>query len=339
MSGSSALPSVGAMKAIRQDRYGGPEVLVLDELPDPVPGPGEVLVRVRAASVNAADWHVMRGDPRIARIASPGVFGRRGPKAPVRGHDVAGVVEARGTGATRFAVGEEVLGDVGDRGGAFAELVSVPERLLVQKPANLDFDEAAALPLAGTTAMLLLDAGGVTAGSSVLLVGASGGVGTFALQLAHARGAEVTAVCTGNSAQARALGAAHVVDYTRTGLPDGRHDAVLDLTGRYRLRELLRRTDPDGVLVLSGGGNSEGGSLVGPMGLMIAGSLAGLRRRPRVAVPLARPGQGLAELVAMAGAGTVRAVIERRVCLAEVPDAIRRMEREHTRGKIVVEVG
>ncbi|WP_181782171.1 NAD(P)-dependent alcohol dehydrogenase [Pseudonocardia pini] len=327
------------MKAIRQDRYGGPEVLALSEVPDPVPGPGEVLVRVHAASVNAADWHILRGDPYLARLVAPAVFGRHGPRSPVGGHDVAGVVEALGPGATRFAVGDAVLGDVGDGGGAFAELVSVGESLLVPKPASLSFEQAAALPLAGTTALLLLRSAEVREGSSVLIVGASGGVGTYAVQLAAAWGAEVTAVCSArNMEQARALGATHVVDRTRTGLPAERYDSVVDLAGRYRLRDLLRRTAPEGVLVLSGGGISEGGSLVGPMGLMIAGRLAGLRGRPRVAVPTARAGDGLAEVVALAAAGTLRPVIERTVALAEVAAAIEHMEREHTRGKLVVTV-
>lgn len=327
------------MKAIRQDRYGGPEVLTLDELPDPVPGPGEVLVRVKAASLNAADWHIMRGDPYLARLAAPAVFGRHGPRRAVRGRDVAGVVEALGPHVTRFGVGDAVVGDLGERDGAFAELARAPESLLEKVPAGLSFEEAAALPLAGTTALLLLRAGRVLAGSSVLLLGASGGVGTYALQLAAAWGAEVTAVCsTRNVDQARALGAAHVVDRHRAELPDTRYDTVVDLVGRYRLRELRRRTAPGGVLVLSGGGTSEGGSLVGPMGLMVAGRLAGLGGRPRVAVPLVRAGDGLAEVVALAAAGTLRPVVERRVALAEVPDAIRHLERGHARAKIVVTV-
>jgi NADPH:quinone reductase-like Zn-dependent oxidoreductase len=322
------------MKAIRQTRYGGPEVLELADLPDPVPGPGEVLVRTRAASVNAADWHVMRGDPMLARL-DRSAFGLHGPRHPVRGHDVAGTVEALGPGVTRFAVGDAVLADVGMRGGTFAELVLVPVDLAVPKPASLAFEDAAALPLAGTTALTLLRP--VAAGTSVMIIGASGGVGTFAVQLAAARGAEVTAVCsTRNVEQARALGAAHVVDHTRADLPDARYDSVLDLAGTRRLGELRRRTAPSGTLVLSGGGNSTGGSLVGPMGLMIAGRLSGMGGGPRVAVPMAKPGDGLDDLVALAAAGTVRAVVERTFALAEVPDAIRYMEREHARGKLVV---
>lgn len=322
------------MKAIRQTRYGGPEMLELADLPDPTPGPGEVLVRMHAASVNAADWHIMRGDPWLARL-DRSVFGRTGPRYPVRGHDVAGVVEATGPGVTRFAVGEAVVADVGTRGGAFAELVRVPVGLAVPKPAALSFEEAAALPLAGTTALTLLRP--VRAGTSVMIIGASGGVGTFAVQLAAARGAEVTAVCsTRNVEQAHALGASHVVDHTRSDLPDIRYDSVVDLAGTRGLGELRRRTAPTGVLVLSGGGNSTGGSVLGPLGLMLGGRIAGLRRAPRVAVPLAKPGDGLDELVALAAAGTVRAVVERTFTLAEVPEAIRYMEQEHARGKLVV---
>jgi NADPH:quinone reductase-like Zn-dependent oxidoreductase len=173
----------------------------------------------------------------------------------------------------------------------------------------------------------------------VLVVGASGGVGTFAVQIAAAWGAEVTAYCsTRGLEQARALGAVHVVDRTRSDLPAERYDSTVDLAGSYRLGDLRRRTTPRGVLVLSGGGTSDGGSLVGPMGLMIAGRLAGLRGRPRVVVPLVRAGEDLAELVALAAAGTVRPVVERTVPLAGVPDAIRYMEREHASGKLVVAV-
>jgi NADPH:quinone reductase-like Zn-dependent oxidoreductase len=322
------------MKAIRQTRYGGPEVLELVDLPDPVPGPGEVLVRMHAASVNAADWHIMRGDPWLARL-DRSVFGRTGPRHPVRGHDVAGTVEALGPGSTRFAVGDAVVADVGTRGGTFAELVRVPEALAVPKPAELSFDEAAALPLAGTTALTLLRP--VRAGSSVMIIGASGGVGTFAVQLAAARGAEVTAVCSArNLEQARGLGATHIVDYGEADLPDARYDTVVDLAGTRRLGELRRRTNPSGVLVLSGGGNSSGGSLLGPMGLMIGGRVAGLRGAPRVAVPTATPGDGLDELVALAAAGSVRTVVERTFTLAEVPQALRYMEQEHARGKLVI---
>jgi len=327
------------MKAIRQDRYGGPEVLELAEVPDPVPGPGEVLVRVRAASVNAADWHILRGDPYLARLVDRTTFGRRGPRHPIPGRDVAGTVEALGPGVTRFSVGDAVVGEVGDRGGAFAELVAVGEGLLVAKPESLSWTEAAALPLAGNTALLLAGEARVHPGSTLLVLGASGGVGTFLVQIAAARGAEVTAVCsTRNVEQARALGAAHVVDRTRDPLPDIRYDSVVDLAGGRGLGEVRRRTAPAGVLVLSGGGTSEGGSLVGPMGLMIAGGVVGLRGRPRIVIPTARAGQNIAEIVALAAAGTVRPVIERTYALADVPEAIRHMEQEHTRGKLVVTI-
>jgi NADPH:quinone reductase-like Zn-dependent oxidoreductase len=329
-------PSVCGMKAIRQARYGGPEVLELVEVPDPVPGPGEILVRVHAAALNAADWHVMRGDPWLARLATPGIFGRSGPLHPVRGHDVAGTVVATGSGSSRFLVGDAVVADVDDKAGTFAELVVAPEALFVAKPEALSFEEAAALPLAGTTALCLLDAAGVGEETSLLVVGASGGVGTFAVQLAAARGAAVSALCSArNLEQARALGATTVFDRA-AGLPGRSFDAVIDLAGKYRLRELLRCTESDGVLVLSGGGTSDGGSVVGPMGLMIAGKLAGLRGRPVVKIPAVTGGQGLAELVALAAEGTVKPVIERRFALAEVPEAIRYMEQEHARGKLIV---
>src|SRR4051794_3957317 len=238
------------MKAIIHDRYGPPAVLRLGDVEKPAPGPGEVLVRVRAAAINARDWHTMRGDPYLARLS----FGLRAPKVRIRGTDFAGLVERTGAGVTRFAAGDEVYGETD---GAFAEYVRVPDDRLDTKPANLTFEQAAALPLAGNTALTgLRDVARVRAGHRVLINGASGGVGTFAVQLARSYGAEVTAVCRDrNAGLVRSLGAAHVVDYTRDDFTRAghRYDVVFDLVGNRSLTDLRRALTPTGTLVLSGG--------------------------------------------------------------------------------------
>ena len=213
------------MKAIVQDRYGPPEVLEFREVPTPVPAAGEV--RVRAAAVNAYDWHVMRGDPYLARLT----LGPLRPRSPIRGRDFAGTVEAAGPGVRRFAAGDDVYGDLGAADGAFAEYVCVPADAIDRRPAGLTHEQAAALPLAGTTALTgLRDAGRAGPGTRVLINGASGGVGTFAVQIAKALGARVTAVCsTRNAELARSIGADHVVDYTRDDFAtaEARYDVPL----------------------------------------------------------------------------------------------------------------
>lgn len=245
------------MKAIVQDRYGSSEVLEFREVDRPVPKDGEVLVRVRAASVNARDWHVMRGDPYVARLA----FGLRRPKRRMRiqGGDFAGVVEAVGKDVTRVRPGDEVYGEAD---GAFAEYLCAPQGVLGPKPANLSFEQAAAVPLAGNTALMgLRDVGKVGPGQHVLVNGASGGVGTFAVQIAKALGAEVTGVCsTRNVDLVRSLGADHVVDYTREDFTrtGARYDLVFDLVGNRTLADCRRALNPTGMLILAGGGVSEG---------------------------------------------------------------------------------
>jgi NADPH:quinone reductase-like Zn-dependent oxidoreductase len=331
-------PSVGGVKAMVQRRYGGPEVLALADVPVPVAGAGEVLVAVRAASVNAADWHVMRGDPYLARVMSPAVFGRRGPKRAVRGHDVAGVVAAVGGGVSDLAVGDEVFGNVGFDAGTFAEYVVAPAELLAPKPVSLSDEQAAAVPLAGSTAVEAL--ADVRAGQRVLVNGAAGGVGTFAVQIAHARGAEVTGVCRAERVDLVAsLGADHVID---RGAADfaagpGRYDVVLDLVGDRSLRDLRRAAAPDGTILLSGGGISRGGSLVGPMGLIIRGQLASRFVPQRVRVFSSRPHRDhLLALTELIDAGRIAPVIDRAYPLADVPEAIRRLEAGQARGKVVI---
>ena len=326
------------MQAIVQDRYGGPEVLELREVPDPVPGHREVRLRVTASSVNAADWHMMRGDPRVARLS----IGVRRPRAAVRGRDVVGVVDALGPGVTRWQVGDAVYGDLGDGSGAFAELACAHEDWLGRPPAGLSPEQCAAVPLAAKTALFCLrDAAGLTAGQRVIVIGASGGVGTYAVQLAAHLGADVTAVCsTRNVDLVRSLGADEVVDYTReplTGLPA--YDVVLDLAGTRRLRDLVQLATPHATLVLSGGGTSEGGSLLGPVALMLRAQLTSRWMTQQVRIPQSPPdGTAMGELTHLVEAGALRPVVERTYKLAEVPDALRYVESEHARAKVAVSV-
>ncbi|MEU8183589.1 NAD(P)-dependent alcohol dehydrogenase [Micromonospora sp. NPDC049044] len=326
------------MKAIVQDRYGPPDTLTLADVDTPVPAPDEVLVRVEAAALNAYDWHAMRGDPRLARLA----LGRSRPRARIRGRDFAGRVEAVGAHVREFQPGDAVFGDLGDANGAFAQYVCVPESLVAAKPANLTAQQAAALPLAGVTALMGLAAGPVEPGHRVLVNGASGGVGTLAVQLATALGATVTAVCsTRNVELVSSLGADHVVDYTRDdfALDTRRYDVVFDLVGNRSLRALRRVLTPTGTLVLSGGGVYRGGSLVGPIGLIARGRLLAPFVRHRIVVLTTVPArQHLDTLRAHAEAGRLTPVIDRSYPLHEVPRAIRYLEGEHARAKVVITV-
>ncbi|MFE5894559.1 NAD(P)-dependent alcohol dehydrogenase [Streptomyces sp. NPDC056462] len=325
------------MKAVIQDRYGSADVLEFRDIDRPVPATNEVLVRVHAASVNAYDWHFMRGDPLIGR----GMMGLRRPKARVRGRDFAGTVEAVGAGVTGLEPGDEVYGEAD---GAFAEYVCARDSEVGPKPANLTFEQAAAIPLAGNTALIgLRDVARVQPGQTVLVNGASGGVGTFAVQLGKAYGAEVTAVCsTRNVDLVRSLGADRVVDYTLEDftLGEKRYDVVLDLVGNRSLGEFRRVLTPTGTLILSGGGVYEGGSVVGPMALFL---------KRRLAAPFARPQQlleisarqsraNLAALRELAESGRIAPVVERTYPLSEAAEALRYVEVKHARAKIVVTV-
>lgn len=324
------------MLAFVQDRYGSPDVLELREVDTPTPGEGEVLVRVRAASVNARDWHFMRGDPYFARLA----IGLNRPKEPVRGTDFAGTVEAVGAGVTDVKPGDEVYGE---HEGAFAEYVAAPQAVVAAKPADLTFEQAAAMPLAANTALVgLRDAGQVAAGQKVLINGASGGVGTFAVQLAKAFGAEVTAVCSARNAElVGSLGADRVIDYAKEDFAaeDIHYDVLLDLVGNRSLADFRRAVTPKGALLLSGGGLSEGGSMFGPLGLMMRGQLVGLFVGQRVVRFDAKPSAAnLATLRELAEAGSFTPVIDRAYPFSEIPEAIRYMEVEHARAKVVITV-
>ncbi|SEQ10057.1 NADPH:quinone reductase [Lentzea xinjiangensis] len=328
------------MKAVVQDRYGSPDVLELRDVEPPAATGNEILVRVHAASVNAYDWHMMRGDPYLARLTGLGVAA---PRRKIRGRDFAGRVEAVGRDVRRFRPGDEVYGDLGAADGAFAEYVCVSEDLVEAKPANLTFDQAAAVPLAGHTALKgLRDAGNLQPGQHVLVNGASGGVGTFAVQIAKSLGATVTGVCsTRNVELVTSLGADHVIDYTADDFTTNgtRYDLVLDLVGNHSLTALRRALTPGGTIVLSGGGVSSGGSLVGPMWLLVKAKLLAPFARDRLLVLTTAPDREiLTALRHLAESGGFTPVIDRTYSLDEVPDAVRYVETDHARAKVVVTV-
>ena len=322
------------MNAIVQHAYGSPDVLQLAEVPTPTPGDGEVLVRVRAASVNAGDWHLMRADPFFLRLMYGGLLR---PKHQKLGSDVAGTVEAVGPGVTAFEPGDDVFGDVSGYGfGAFAEYVAAPTDAFVPLPAGAMYEQAAAVPVAGLAALQALrDDGGVGPGDRVLVNGASGGVGTFAVQIAKHFGAEVTGVCsTRNVDLVRSLGADRVVDYTRADVTgrDERYDLVLDAAAfrsPLAYRPLLA---PGGAYVLIGGSTARffQTMLLGPW----------VRRHGiRMAVHVSKPNRDdLAVLKGLVERGAVTPAIDRTYPLAEVPDAIRRLEARRVRGKVVISV-
>jgi NADPH:quinone reductase-like Zn-dependent oxidoreductase len=321
------------LKAITYHRYGSPEVLELQEVDNPVVGDDEVLVRVRAASANPRDWHFMRGLPAFMRLQ----FGLRRPKHHGLGSDIAGQVEAVGASVTSFRPGDEVYADVVQ--GGFAELASVPEAFLAPKPANLTFEQAAAVPLAALTALQgLRDRGRVQPGQKVLVIGAAGGIGTFAVQLAKWLGAEVTGVCsTGKMDLVRSLGADHVLDYTREDVTRGgrTYDLVLQLAGTQSPSDLRRALTPTGTLLLSSGESD--GRLLGPVDRIIKALLLAPFTRQRLVPFLAkRSGEDLRVVKELIEAGKVTPVIDQSYPLSDVPEAIRHLEEGHARGKVVI---
>src|SRR5918998_204488 len=296
------------MKAIIQEEFGSADVLQLREVLKPSPRDGEVLVRVCAASPNPWDWHFMRGLPYISRLAGAGL---RKPKNPILGSDVAGQVEAVGAGVSQFHVGDEVVGFVG--AGAFAQYVSVPEEFLGPKPANLTSEQAATIPLPGLTALQgLRDAGQIRAGHHVLIIGASGGVGTLAVQLAKYFGAHVTGVCsTRNLALVQSLGADHVIDYTRNDVTrlGVTYDLMLQLAGTTSPVALRRILTPSGRLVLSSGDSA--GRLVGPMNRMVgAVILSAFTSQNLQPLTTKRSPSDLAHLRDLIESGTLTPVLE-----------------------------
>jgi NADPH:quinone reductase-like Zn-dependent oxidoreductase len=329
------------MKAILHRRYGGAEVLRLEEVPTPVPAAGEVLIKVEAASVNALDLHFMRGRPRIARLA----LGLRGPKRGRPGVDVAGVVEAVGAGVTAFKPGDAVFGAAR---GAFAEFACTPEDKLALKPDGLSFEAAAAIPVAGLTALQgLRDKGGVGPGDHVLVTGAGGGIGTFAVQIARALRAEVTAVCgAGKANLVHSLGADETIDYRQDDYAQGerRYDVILDVAASHGFAANRRVLEPGGRVVLAGmtagGAAPELRWVLRHFGRMLAGLMLarfGSRKFHAFIAQFRRDDLDL--LAGWAAAGIVTPVIDVRHGLDAVPQAIADFALGHTTGKIVVSLG
>jgi NADPH:quinone reductase-like Zn-dependent oxidoreductase len=322
------------LKAITCHRYGPPDVLQLEEVDQPVAKDDEVLVRVRAASVNPRDWHFLRGLPYVVRP-----FGLRLPKSGVLGSDVAGQVEAVGRNVTRFRPGDAVYAHV--LSGAFAEYAAVPEDVLGRQPANLSFEQAAAVPLAGLTALQgLRDQGRVRSGQRVLIIGASGGVGTFTVQLGKWFGAEVTGVCsTRNVNLVRSLGADQVIDYTREDVTRGgrTYDLIFQLAGTRSPSEFRRALTAKGTLVQSSGESD--GRWIGPLGRVVKAAVLSPFVSQRLGTFEAKASrQDLEVLKELIEAGTVTPVIDRTYPLIEVPEAIRYLEEGHARGKVIITV-
>jgi NADPH:quinone reductase-like Zn-dependent oxidoreductase len=320
------------MKAIVQDRYGSPDVLELRDVDPPTVKDDEVLVRIRAASVNPLDWYQVTGTPYLTRIGS----GLRRPKPSIPGVDLAGQVEAVGNSVTAFEVGDEVFGM---RSGAFAEYVAANEARLARKPANLTYEQAAAVPTAGVTALQgLRDKGQIRSGQRVLINGASGGVGTFAVQIAKSFGAEVTGVCsTRNAATAKALGADHVIDYTSEDfIHSGRqYDLILDIASNRSVSDRRRAMVPDGTLVVVGAAKK--GRWIGPLGAMLTAVVAGRFASQRIVAFIAKnSAEDLDALRQLIEAGDVTPVIERTYPLAQVPEALAYLGAGHCQGKVVI---
>ena len=321
------------MKAIAQDRYGSAEVLELRDLDAPELGEHDVLVRVRAAGCGPDVWHYMTGEPYFARL----MLGLRRPKIAVRGGDVAGIVESVGRAVTGFKPGDEVMGFAL---GSFAELAVAPEQKLVHKPTRLSFEEAAAVPVSGVTALQALrDVGRVARGQRVLIVGAAGGVGTLAVQMAKAFGTHVTAVCSGSKAElVRSIGADEVIDYTIEEFTDGSRqwDLIIDTAGRRSLPQLRRALGPRGTLVIvggDGGGRWTGGFFRGILRAPLLSLFVGQRMRAFVSK---ESGEDLRTVSEMIEKGNVTPVIDRTYQLVEAADAIRYLEQGHPRGKVVI---
>lgn len=325
------------MRAIVQDVYGSADVLRLAEIDPPTCGPGEVLIRVKAAGVDPGVWHVMTGTPVMVRAMG---FGLRRPKVPVRGRDVAGVVEAVGADVKRLAVGDEVYGTTDT--GSFAEYATAPERLVARKPASLTFEQAAVLPISGVTALQgVRDSAAVQPGQQVLVIGAAGGVGAFAVQIATAMGASVTAVCSGPKADfVRSLGAVDVIDYTQEEITSRgpRFDVVIDTAGNRSLSRLRSAMTSKGTLVIVGG-EAGGGPMGGFERQLIAAPLVSLMSSQRLVSLMAKEGYAdLDALTALVDAGSLTPVVSRTYPLAEAPDAIRHLAEGHAQGKVAVTI-
>jgi NADPH:quinone reductase-like Zn-dependent oxidoreductase len=320
------------MKAIVRHTYGSPDLLHLEDVPVPYLHDDDVLVRVRAASANAGDWHLLRGTPFPFRL----VAGLRVPRFKIIGTDVAGDVEAVGRNVTQFRPGDQVFGELSRSGfGAYAEFAVAPEKALALKPANLSFEEAATLPTAGCTALQGLRKGRIERARRVLINGASGGVGTFAVQIAKAFGTEVTAVCSASNVDVvRSIGADHVIDYAKEDFATGgqRYDLILAANGDRTIWDYRRSLTADGCYAMTGGSNRQlaDALLLGPLLSMRGQRFGNVLVKPRQA--------DLLVLKELCETGKVRPVIDRRFPLSDVSSAVRYIENGHARGKVVVTV-
>ena len=328
-------PRRPTMQAIVQAEYGSADVLRVEEIDRPAIGDGEVLVRVHAAGLDRGTWHLMTGLAYPIRLMG---YGLRAPRNPVPGLDVAGTVVAAGANVTRFKVGDEVFGI---SQGSFAEYACAREDKLARKPVNLTFDQAAVVAVSGLTALQgLRDAGRVEPGQHVLIVGASGGVGTFAVQMAKAFGAEVTGVCsTAKIDLVRSIGAAHVIAYTQGDIANGRprYDLVLDIGGNSPLSRLRRALTPSGTLVIAGG--EDGGRWTGGMGRQLRALALSPFVRQRLTMLISKQNHAdLERLAQLIEAGALTPVIDTTYPLRRAPDAMRHLEAGHARGKLVITV-
>ncbi|MCX6067973.1 MAG: NAD(P)-dependent alcohol dehydrogenase [Chloroflexi bacterium] len=320
------------MKAIVYAQYGSPDVLRLQEVEKPAPKDDEVLVKVQAASVNALDWHLLTADIFLVRLMGKGLFK---PKNPILGADIAGQVEAVGKNVQQFRPGDQVFGDIGH--GGFAEYVTAPERVLALKPTKLSFEAAAAVPVAALTALQgLRDSGKIQAGQKVLINGAAGGVGTFALQIAKTFGAEVTAVCsTRNMEQARNLGADHVIDYTKENFIQSgqRYDLIFAANGYHPLAAYKQALTPKGNYVMAGGKTRQ------IFEAMLLGSWMSEkdgRTMGNVSAHISQ--EDMQTITELLESGKVVPVIDKRYPLTEVAEALRYLGSGHARGKLVIKV-
>ena len=321
------------MKAIVQDEYGSSEVLKLQEVDDAVAADNGVLMRVHAASIHPGDWLLMMGQPYLFRP----VFGLRRPRKRIPGFDFAGTVESTGKDAKEFQPGDEVFGNAED--GSCAEYVSVSEETVALKPANLTLEQAAVVAVSGVTALRgLRDAGKLKPGRHVLINGASGGIGTFAVQIAKAMGAEVTGVCsTRNVEMVGSIGADHVIDYSQENFTQGgeRYDVILDNVANHSLAECRRALNPDGILLTNNG--TSGSRWVGPLGRMAAAALLSpfvRKQRPPFYAPVRK--RDLLDLTELIEAGKVTPVIGSTFPLGETSDAMSRVGEGHARGKVAI---
>ncbi|GAA1531008.1 NAD(P)-dependent alcohol dehydrogenase [Kribbella lupini] len=327
-----ATSTTATMRAIVQHAYGTADVLHPERIARPEISGSEVLVRVHAAGLDRGTWHLMTGTPYLLRLA----FGLRGPKNPVAGRDVAGTVEAVGPAVTRWSVGDEVYGVAP---GSYAEYAVAREDKLARKPAGLSFEQAAVVPISALTALAAVTAGRIEADQHVLVTGASGGVGSYVVQLAKAFGAEVTGVAsTAKLDLVKALGADHVIDYTREGFAaSGPYDLIIDIAGNPSLSRLRRALTPTGTAVLTGG--EGGGKLTGGMHRQLGALITSLFLRQRLTMVVNKEsGRDLERITDLIETGQVTPSLERTFALDDVPDAMRHLMAGNVRGKVAITI-